>query len=563
MKKFIFLISIIIILVSCSMPSHHEQVLSYAEELLKNNPDSALLVLQKEKANYHAFSVNDKMHYLLLNAEAMNKTFMPMDTISSMEQVLDYYLSNGNKAEKARANYMMGAVCRDRGDSPRALEYYQDAVKDSDALVKNDHQLLYSIYSQMAYIYARQRYAQKLIEVSEYARNMALECGDSVNYYMTTDNIGQAYYMMNKEQLAYDTSLEAYTGLKKLKEDEKAARILGPLFAYLLKQKEFKKAKILMDEYEAMSGLWDKQKGPLQPGIEIHYYYLGQYYEGIGKQDSALWCYQKLAGYQSNIEALENAYKGMLSVYFKQPQIDSIVKYTCLYADANDTANIRNSAKNIIEMQALYNYADIQSMAIYNSQKSQRLWKTLVIILIVVLLCFWGLIFLYEHLQKTKKKNQETCSALNEKYTNTLCQNQDIQKKNEELEKIIQDYQDYSDEKKWNEGQKLQKLPIVQRMHALASHAQKATDEEWESLDKAVAKHLSSFYTSLSAYNSKINRKEYYICLLIKLNFVPSEIAVLLDMSPQVVSNKKSVINQKIFGVKSALTLDENISQIK
>lgn len=49
-----------------------------------------------------------------------------------------------------------------------------------------------------------------------------------------------------------------------------------------------------MDEYEAMSGLWDKQKGPLQPGIEIHYYYLGQYYEGIGKQDSALWYYQNV-----------------------------------------------------------------------------------------------------------------------------------------------------------------------------------------------------------------------------------------------------------------------------
>lgn len=562
MKKLIYFISIII-LASCSMPSPKEPVLDYAEGLLKSNPDSALLVLQKEKANYHGFAENNKMYYLLLKTESMNKTFVPMDTISYMEQVLGYFLSNGDKAEKARANYMMGAVCRDRGDSPRALQYFQDAVKDSAALVKNNYHLLYNIYSQMAYIYGRQRYAQNLIEASECARKMALKCGDSVNYYMATDNIGQAYHIMNKEQLAYNTSFEAYMGLKKLRKDEQAARILGPLFAYLLKQKEFKKAKILMDEYETQSGLWDKQKGPLQPGIEIHYNYLGQYYEGIGKQDSALWYYQKLASYRANIEALENAYKGILSVYWSKKQADSIVKYTYLYAEANDSANIRNSAKNIIEMQKLYNYADIQNIALDNAQKARLLWKTLVIISIVILSCLIGLILLYRHLQKTKEKNQEAYSALNKKYANALYQNKDMQRQNEELKKIIQDYQDYSDEKEWNEGQKLQNLPIVQRMHALASHAVKATDEEWKSLDKVVAKHLSAFYASLSAQCSKINRKEYYICLLIKLNFIPSEIGILLSMSPQVVSNKKSDINKKLFGVKSASTLDENIWQMK
>lgn len=27
-----------------------------------------------------------------------------------------------------RANYMMGCVCRDMGDAPMALQYYEDAV---------------------------------------------------------------------------------------------------------------------------------------------------------------------------------------------------------------------------------------------------------------------------------------------------------------------------------------------------------------------------------------------------------------------------------------------------
>lgn len=51
-----------------------------------------------------------------------------MDTINYMDEVLDYYSFWGKDGEKALANYMMGCVYRDRGNSPMALQYYNEAV---------------------------------------------------------------------------------------------------------------------------------------------------------------------------------------------------------------------------------------------------------------------------------------------------------------------------------------------------------------------------------------------------------------------------------------------------
>ena len=65
------------------------------------------------------------MHYKLLRAEAMNKTYQSMDTVSGMEQVADYYQPFfGRNHRYLRALYMLGCVHRDRGDAPRVQNSY-------------------------------------------------------------------------------------------------------------------------------------------------------------------------------------------------------------------------------------------------------------------------------------------------------------------------------------------------------------------------------------------------------------------------------------------------------
>ncbi len=561
MKKLVLFITLSI-LISCSFSSQKEQAILCAEKQINNNPQSALSILNNAQDNFCTYSKKNKMHFLLLKAEAMNKAFIPMDTINYMEQVLDYFLIHGNNSEKVMANYMMGAVYRDKGNSPIALKYLKNAINVSNALDKSTRTQQYIIYSQIIYLYSQMNYANKVLETARQARDLARKYNDTLNYLINTDEIGRAYYLLDNKQAAYKLFTYTYSEFKRLKKENLAARFSGPVFAQLLEQKEFSKAKVLIDEYEEKSGLWDKQNGPLQPGIEIHYYYLGKYYEGISKNDSALWCYHKLLSYPSNLEALENGYKGLMSVYHTLGKADSVMKYAHLYTDANDTANIRNSAQEVIRMQALYDYSESQNQAKEKAEESQMLWRVLCIISMITLIVIMALYVVIKSYKKRNKKYMEKLEEANQKHMETLYQYKDMQKENKKLQLTLKTLQKDPHEAQWDLAQSLLHHPLIIRLHTLASRAASASNAEWKALDETIAQYLPDFYTSLNKYRESLNYREYYICILIRLEFIPTELAALFGIRPQNITNLKNSINRKIFGENGASSLSANISKL-
>ena len=105
----------------------------------------------------------------------MNKTYLPLDTLTSMDEVLDYYLSHGNRDERMRACYLMGSIYRDRGNSPLALQYYRDAIGEADTTETDcDYAQVSRIYAQMALLFDRQRYPQMELEQWRQAMRYAL-----------------------------------------------------------------------------------------------------------------------------------------------------------------------------------------------------------------------------------------------------------------------------------------------------------------------------------------------------------------------------------------------------
>lgn len=60
-----------------------------------------------------------------------------------------------------------------------------------------------------------------------------------------------------------------------------------------------------------------------------------------------------------------------------------------------------------------------------------------------------------------------------------------------------------------------------------------------------------------------LNIKETNVCLLIRLRFIPSEIAILTDMSPQLITNMRVRMLFKIFGERGgARDFDSRIRNI-
>lgn len=572
MKKLLYWAIWLIGITACVNPKGKE-VLAEAERLVQASPDSALLVLEQAEKETATYPHRNRMRYLLLRAEAMNKAYLPLDSITYMDEVLDYYLSHGNRDERMRACYLMGSVWRDRGNSPLALHYFRDAISEADTTATDcDYAQVSRIYAQMASLFNLQRFPQMELEQWKQAMRYAALAKDTLLYIQCQECMGSAYYLMNKEDSAMLCAQKGYVNYLKYKKRNQAASTRIVVANYFLKHDSIRKAKQALDEYKNYSGYFDT-KGDIVPGGEIFYYYMGEYHEKTHRLDSALFYYRKLLNYPDDIMNLENGYKGLMSVYQRMHIADSVAKYARLYANANDSANIRNSANEISRMQALYDYSESQRIAVEKSEENQRLWFGLCVCFVVLMLGgMW--IYLYERKQKT------TRMLANRKYTDLMMQyhqateelqsirsnkQQFQQQKEEEIEKLRQmldAYQTNTHAEQWELEQSLLQHDIVKRMHQHAYKLVVPSDAEWNDLQGVVEKSLPEFYAKLSANEAQLTDQEWKVCLLVKLNFIPSELTVLLNLSKQRVTNIRTHLNQKLFGESGSRTFDSNLHKL-
>ena len=572
MKRLLYWVGLLIGITACVNPKGKE-VLAEAERLVQASPDSALLVLEQAEKETATYPHRNRMRYLLLQAEAMNKAYLPLDSITYMDEVLDYYLSHGNRDERMRACYLMGSVWRDRRNSPLALQYFRDAIGEADTTATDcDYAQVSRIYAQMARLFDRQRYPQMELEQWKQAMRYALLAKDTLMYIQCQEYIGDAYFLLGKEDSVLYFTQQAYEAYLKYGRKDWAAATQIVIADYYLKHDSLANAKQALDEYRNGSGFFEGD-GNVSSGYEIFYYYIGEYYEKMARLDSAVFYYRKLLNYPADIMNAESGYKGLMSVYTRMHEVDSVAKYAQLFANANDTANLRNSANEISRTQALYDYSESQRIAVEKSEENQRLWLGLCVCF--VMLSFGGTgIYLYERKQKT------TRMLANRKYTDLMMQyhqameelqsirsnkQQFQQQKEQEIEKLQQmlaAYQEHSHAGQWELEQSLLQHDIVKRMHQHACKLAVPSDAEWNDLQGVVEKSLPEFYAKLSANEAQLTDQEWKVCLLVKLNFIPSELTVLLNLSKQRVTNIRTHLNQKLFGESGSRTFDSNLHKL-
>ena len=523
---------------------------------------------------------SQEMSEALLRAEEMNRNYQSMDTLKGMEQVADYYRPLLGRSQRyMRALYMLGCVYRDRGDAPMALHYYQEAVSQADTTDADcDFHTLCRVYGQMAVLFQEQRSPQLELEAERKAYAAAMKAKDTLAAISYYEHTAGPYYFWGMKDSALAIIEHAADLYLRYNRKKNAAAAMGVAADFYVKKGDFKQAKTLMEQYEANSGFFDIN-GEITPGRESYYYTKGLYYEGIDMVDSALYYYRKILNHTSDIEELEAGYKGLTSIYHKLGVADSVFKYSALYAQANDSANIIHSADEITRTQALYNYNESQRIAAEKSAEANH-YKFLLLISVAAFMLFAHLINRY--IKKQKRLKNEEMAAVNAKYADTLEQyetaqkefdalrqssEQFLEKKQQDIEQLQEALALYQADKvnpaDWGLERSLLEGDIVKELRQLAAHVQTPTDQQWQSLHATVSKHLPDFYSEITKSQHHLTEKEINVCILIKLRFIPTEIATLLDLTKQRVSNMRRSINHKLFREEVAKTLDSNIRRLK
>ena len=315
-----------------------------------------------------------------------------------------------------------------------------------------------------------------------------------------------------------------------------------------------------MDEYESNSGLFDSE-GNIIKGREGYYYTKGMYYQSQGKLDSAEYYMRKMLNTGNDVDA----YRGLLTIYQQKKNTDSIIKYARLYEDAVDTLNNMKRTEVVGQMQAMYNYTRHREVARQKTIEANRRRQAIMAGSFVGLLIFTLLLFA---LYRNRRKKQEEITLLQRQYEHDVdkleqarydlvrMQEEQLTRLMEEKEADIRELQRqvdaYGQQARLEDRLEgfLSETDSYRRFRHFIMHPQeKATLDDWKLLHDMIDQKLPAFRTTLYSAQPGLKASDYDICVLDRLYFTPSEIAMLTGKNLSSITMKRVRLLDKLFHV--------------
>ena len=539
------------------------------DSMISGKPDSALRLLDSLGSEAAGWPESQRMRHGLLTMKAQNKAYVPFTSDSLAKDLAGYYDSNGTSNDRVLAHYLLGCVYRDLGEAPHAVDCYLDAVSLADTTAADcDYNTLSVTYSQMAKVFHQQLLLTDEMEARKHASRYSYLDKDTATAIYHIERMAPIFILMNKKDSAELIIKEAQDLYLKHGYRQKALQASLSLFYMYVKTPErLPEAKLLMDQFELESD-WFDSNHELPPSRRQFYSYKGQYYEGVNKLDSAEYYYRKIS--RPNMTAFQKdpMYRGLLSVFRKRHQADSIAKYAQLYCEANDSSIANKDQELTAQMASLYNYNRYKNEALEKENTALEAQNRFLYLCIFVALGLFVLAYIGKKFLKWRREKLlelKSRSQVVEMLQNEVSQHErEKTQMAEERSLLAQENHTLKEEigqMKIRENaiasENLSDEPIVRLINELVLKPRTMTQEEWQLLTKAFARYCPQLLSDLRLH--KANRVMTRVCMLSALNVRHNEQAALLDMTKQEVTNAKTAVNLKLFNQNSSRDINQNI----
>lgn len=539
------------------------------DTIINEKPDSALHLLDSLSTEAAGWPKSQRMRHRLLTMKAQNKAYVPFISDTIAKDLVSYYDDNGSPNDRLLARYLLGCVYRDLGEAPRAVDCYLDAVNHADTTTADcDYHTLAVTYSQMAKIYHQQLLLTDEIEAQKHSIHYALMDEDTCYAIFNKDLIASTYLLLNRNDSAECLLKEDIEFYMKYGYRQKALQAsLSLLYMYVKSSDKLPEAKQLIDQFDAESD-WFDDHHELPPSRRQYYYYKGLYYEGIGFLDSAEYYYRKI--YRPNMGPVDKdpMYRGLLSVFKKRHQTDSIAKYAQLYGEANDSSIAKKDQALTAQMASLYNYNRYKKEALERENtvleaQNRFLYLCIFIVIGLLVLAYIGkklLKWRREKLLELKSRSQVVEMLQNEVSQHEREKTLIVEEKSllaQENHTLKEEIGQMKIRENALASENLSDEPIVKQVNELAQKPRTMTQEEWRLLTKVFARYCPQLLSDL--LQCKASPIMMHVCLLSALGVRHNEQAALLDITKQEVTNAKTAINQKLFSQNTSRDISQNI----
>lgn len=520
----------------------------------------------------------EQMLQALEALEQQNRDYVPFTTDSTALTLTDYFDSHGTPNERMRAHYILGCAYRDLGEAPRAIECYNDAVECADTTAADcDYKTLSRIHGQIAYLFGQITAPELELKQLCMAGKYALLAKDTLAYIDFYQCKYDVYWLLGKRDSLLQICDSAIRMYYSIGNKEHAAMTYGLKADVLILEKRYPEARRCIEIYEKESGLINND-GSVKSGHEMYYDVKGRLLLGENKTDSAKILFTRLLSAKHDINCLEGAYRGLLNVYESKNIIDSISKYSHLYAEINDSSNIIKSSVYIAKMQSMYSYTRMQHEVYQKETEKNRYRMALLIAIFIAILVS---VAAFRIVRLRQKKHTEQLQVVNAEYFDALRKYDEavsllnqIETSNKEYERIIEGSRRKYEEilarynidgdvlENYKVDENMRKTEIVNRFHYLASHGKEPSSMEWRVFTKTFENRMANFATLITSPKYKLSQREKTVCMLIRLSFISPEIIILMGINAQKMTNIRASINQKMFGVNSAKGIERNIREL-
>lgn len=577
----------ITVLASCS-GGKQETRFQHIEEIMTEDPERAYMML--DSIDEESLSRSEARHRDLLITKAADKAYFKHESDSVILRAVEYYSAHPEGTLYSEALYYAGRVNSDKGDYPKALGYYHDALENFPTNADNKD-LLANILSQTGRLLNSLRlykeaisYVKRSLQVNK-SLNRISKCVYDIQLlggiYMRSKNYAEAekYFRMairlgnnvsestNAKSMMYLAAIKYYT---------------GQLDSALL---------LIRNSMDKVS--------PVVRNNALAY--ASEIYHAAGKTDSAYLFAKELIGQESPLNK-ETGYLVLLSPETKCYSDDSTInRYVAEYTELLEQSLDKNSDHQSIIQKSYYNYEDHEKGRVKAEERQKRLGIYLLISLIAVavfvLFIFWqkyrnhkNLLKIQLLLDKLNTLNQLIQRKENNPATKECTDCEEIECRNDEKENKIEieenkdQLRSKNDLKELKEVLKTELLNLYEKSENETTPDMSAIDPDaylilmdyiekdkilleddglWERLEESVLVTYPSFKKNLLILtDGRSTRLDLQTCILIKFGITTTQMMKLLGRSKGAIISRRQYLGKKIFGMDTGIKLVDGVIKL-
>lgn len=432
--KLCFQVFFILILVACSKNATLKE-LERIQKTGDNDPKVALTMLDSLEMEIRSEPEYVRARFDLLRVRLNDKAGNIATSDIVIKKLIAYFESNGNASDKQEVYYYAGSVYRDLQDTPRAMEYF---LKSADCFARKscDSVMLCNTYSNLNDLYYKVQNYREAVDMAKKELDISKKMGKDV--ILPSMHLGTAYLALKETKRAKTAFDTAFYHIIRSKDISTYREFLIYLLCDYSDLGEMERAKACFLRIKQV---------PLAQLSPFSCMAFAQYYEAVGKKDSAIIYCKRILDSGRDLYNQYDAAKLLYQLYEGEGDTDSACRVAAVYMQLSDSLDFGERQELSATINNEYKYHLDQKKERELKDKEARYRNTLILVSLILFLL--GSLAYVLYVRRKNKNSQEIVQLSSELqcvFDDEKLLREDIHKKENELAMLKMTTQKSSDE---------------------------------------------------------------------------------------------------------------------